>query len=147
MSELSSLCEYILRREFGCKVSEVANVLMSRGRSSFLELCNYLKEMSNKELMESLAILIQNNVVYYTTKIIKKENKKDKIIELYTVHSEDILIRLRFPEIVNYLLQNYGALESRSVSIILKHGRSSFNTILNELEELFEIGKKKIMKK
>ncbi|KAL1923241.1 uncharacterized protein VTP21DRAFT_9617 [Calcarisporiella thermophila] len=128
MTAAPRLCSEIILEDFGPIVEKVSNVLTNKGRLP-LPVIQLFTKLPRKEVRESLVILMQHNLVYYA-----EVQEGPNLVTYYEADPIQILLRLRFPAILYYTREWFGAEGYTIVQYLMRNGKMTLNEIKSELQ-------------
>ncbi|CAG8676560.1 9301_t:CDS:2, partial [Acaulospora morrowiae] len=128
MAETSiRLCCYIIRDDFGAIVEQVAKVLLQKGRLPLPLIARFAKYTLSKT-RESLFILIQHNIVYWT-----ETREGSRIGIYYSIEKDEILTRLNFGIYIKNANEWIGCRgASEIIRLMLLNGKTTFKKLVEK---------------
>jgi len=127
------LASDILEDHFGGAVERVGTVLLRRGALSVQEIMRFTTEQTDRMSQEplrfqhvrnALLTLVQHGLVTVKPHPQAANSGDDlrKMMQVYSMDVEDVIIRLRFPKFVEYCFVSYGDIAAELLMTTLKFG-------------------------
>ncbi|KAI8909666.1 hypothetical protein EDD86DRAFT_190607 [Gorgonomyces haynaldii] len=118
MSEhTTALCCTILKDHFGPKITQIASVLMTKGRQTLSQLSKQT-QMTTKRIKPLLFIMLQQNIVSFS-----EHEEGLKILTYYELSIKDVLLRSRFAAMRETVGLHFDEHCVEITELLLLHGR------------------------
>ncbi|CAL1704246.1 unnamed protein product [Somion occarium] len=122
----ASLCERIIRTDFGPLTGTVASVLLTRGRLPLSQIIRFSK-LRPRSVRGAIIVLVQHNLLWHA--------ETDIDGEVVEVNVEECLMRMRYGKYVWFAEQHFGKAAAEVVQLILDNGPTLYSQALHKLVE------------
>ncbi|KAG1449141.1 hypothetical protein G6F46_008167 [Rhizopus delemar] len=124
MSFQARLCKEIVLEDFGPFVSQVARQLLLKGRLALPDIIRFTG-LSTRQVKESLVVLVQHSIVYFS------EAPEGKIEPtFYSIDPERIMMRLRMGSILRDVDERYGKEAETICKLLFLNGRMTMKGVM-----------------
>ncbi|KZV94041.1 hypothetical protein EXIGLDRAFT_739978 [Exidia glandulosa HHB12029] len=123
-SESSKLCVQIIHEQFGPLTSQIASVLLHRGRLSMPQLARALG-LKSQTVRAAVIVLVQHNVLWHA--------ETDDRTEVMEINVDECIARLRFGQYIWLAKEQFGTEAAAIVQLLLDHGKLRLPDILDRL--------------
>ncbi|KAI6110056.1 RNA polymerase III subunit RPC82-domain-containing protein [Pisolithus sp. B1] len=123
-AETARLCTQVVHTHFGPLTTNVATVLLHRGRLSFPQLLRYTR-LKPRTVRAAVLVLVQHNLLWHA-----QTDEEGDVLEFNTT---ECLKRLRFGRYVWVVENMFGNVAAEIVQLVLDHGKLRPPDIISRL--------------